>query len=155
MEIETSDNFADAERMLRELPRRFATESFIAGLEAAAEVVAREAEVTVAFRDDTGRLRASIRVVYGAKIAGNRAQLSRRIDERYAPRVEVSDNKAHLIEFGHGGPRPAPPHPFLLPAALETEARQLREAAAAMRQHVRYLARAYRSRYPSLQRAAA
>lgn len=23
---------------------------------------------------------------------------------------------AHLVEFGHGGPRPAPPHPFMRPA---------------------------------------
>lgn len=23
---------------------------------------------------------------------------------------------AHLVEFGHGGPRPAPPHPFVRPA---------------------------------------
>jgi HK97 gp10 family phage protein len=25
---------------------------------------------------------------------------------------------AHLVEFGHGGPHPAPPHPFLRPAAI-------------------------------------
>ncbi len=25
---------------------------------------------------------------------------------------------AHLVEFGHGGPHPAPPHPFLEPAYL-------------------------------------
>ena len=23
---------------------------------------------------------------------------------------------SHLVEYGHGGPRPAPPHPFLRPA---------------------------------------
>lgn len=23
----------------------------------------------------------------------------------------------HLVEFGHGGPSPAPPHPFMIPAA--------------------------------------
>ena len=23
----------------------------------------------------------------------------------------------HLVEFGHGGPKPAPPHPFMIPAA--------------------------------------
>lgn len=27
---------------------------------------------------------------------------------------------AHLVEMGHGGPRPAPPHPFLRPAMYET-----------------------------------
>lgn len=27
---------------------------------------------------------------------------------------------AHLVEFGHGGPHPAPPHPFVRPAWDET-----------------------------------
>ena len=27
---------------------------------------------------------------------------------------------AHLVEFGHGGPHPAPPHPFMRPAYDET-----------------------------------
>jgi len=29
---------------------------------------------------------------------------------------EGSANHAHLVEFGHGGPKPAPPHPFMRPA---------------------------------------
>lgn len=28
---------------------------------------------------------------------------------------------AHLVEYGHGGPHPAPPHPFLEPAAEMAE----------------------------------
>lgn len=28
---------------------------------------------------------------------------------------------AHLVERGHGGPKPAPPHPFMEPAVQETE----------------------------------
>lgn len=28
---------------------------------------------------------------------------------------------AHLVEFGHGGPRPAPPHPFIRPAWDEVQ----------------------------------
>ena len=30
---------------------------------------------------------------------------------------------AHLVEFGHGGPKPAPPHPFLRPALASTQTR--------------------------------
>lgn len=33
----------------------------------------------------------------------------------------VPANYAHLVEFGHGGPQPAPPHPFLRPAFDETK----------------------------------
>lgn len=28
---------------------------------------------------------------------------------------------AHLVEFGHAGPHPAPPHPFMRPAMYETQ----------------------------------
>jgi HK97 gp10 family phage protein len=31
-------------------------------------------------------------------------------------RKEVPGNIFHLVEFGHGGPHPAPPHPILRPA---------------------------------------
>jgi len=34
----------------------------------------------------------------------------------------VPANIAHLVEFGHAGPAPAPPHPFLRPAFDETKA---------------------------------
>lgn len=33
----------------------------------------------------------------------------------------VPANIAHLVEFGHAGPAPAPPHPFLRPAFDETK----------------------------------
>lgn len=36
-------------------------------------------------------------------------------NEPYAPH-------AHLVEYGHGGPHPAPPHPYLEPAAEMAEA---------------------------------
>lgn len=30
---------------------------------------------------------------------------------------EIPGHIAHLVEFGHGGPRPAPAYPFMIPAA--------------------------------------
>ena len=32
-------------------------------------------------------------------------------------RVETPSKIGHLVEFGHGGPHPAGPHPFMIPAA--------------------------------------
>lgn len=33
-----------------------------------------------------------------------------------AHKGEEGARYAHLVEFGHGGPHPAPPHPFMAPA---------------------------------------
>lgn len=48
--------------------------------------------------------------------------------ERYdqpAPAIAAIDRKkaphAHLVEYGHGGPQPAPPHPFFRPAVDATQ----------------------------------
>lgn len=46
--------------------------------------------------------------------------LDRLVNRQFNVIVGVDRNKAphaHLVEFGHGGPQPAPPHPFLRPAA--------------------------------------
>ena len=32
-------------------------------------------------------------------------------------RTEQPTHIAHMVEFGHGGPHPAPAYPFLIPAA--------------------------------------
>jgi HK97 gp10 family phage protein len=37
----------------------------------------------------------------------------------------VPGNVAHLVEFGHGGPHPAPPHPFMRPALDEKKSEAL------------------------------
>jgi HK97 gp10 family phage protein len=39
---------------------------------------------------------------------------------------------AHLVEFGHGGPHPAPPHPFLRPAWDSCKEEVQRNIAAAL-----------------------
>lgn len=38
-------------------------------------------------------------------------------------RIFTNDPVAHLVEFGHGGPAPAPPHPFLAPALESNRAK--------------------------------
>jgi len=54
----------------------------------------------------TGNLRRGI-VAHKFRRAGESISFAA-IDFRIAPH-------AHLIEFGHGGPHPAPPHPFFRP----------------------------------------
>lgn len=39
---------------------------------------------------------------------------------------------AHLVEYGHGGPKPAPPHPYLEPAAQMAEAEAIDAIMAAL-----------------------
>ena len=80
---------------------------------AAAREIADRAKASTAFRDRTGNLRRSIRV--------EPTMARRRVRGRL---VTVRDGNAEVrvdfpglfVEFGHGGPRPAPPHPFLRPA---------------------------------------
>ena len=33
----------------------------------------------------------------------------------------INSPVSHLVEWGHGGPKPAPPHPFVEPAAQSVE----------------------------------
>lgn len=53
----------------------------------------------------TGKLKRSIKI-----------QIWEQTPKKLDAEVYVEDNKAHLVEYGHGGPRPAPAHPFLRPA---------------------------------------
>ena len=61
----------------------------------------------------TGRLHASITTGK----PGTSAKGIRRIKTGvFKNRMATSAPHAHLVEFGHGGPAPAPPHPFVRPA---------------------------------------
>lgn len=87
---------------------RMATKALTAG----ANIILRAAKEGAPTR--TGELKAALKV-------GRRAK-SR---DRYA--VEVGTfypeaPHAHLVEHGHGGPKPAPAHEFLAPAVDSTEA---------------------------------
>lgn len=80
-------------------------------LAAGAEIVLRSAKEIAPVR--SGELKAALRV-------GRR----KKTRDRYA--VEVGTfypdaAHAHLVEHGHGGPKPAPAHPFLEPAVDSTE----------------------------------
>lgn len=64
------------------------------------DMILSEAERSTAFSDKTGTLRNAGKV----------------IEEGEVVKVRFKAPHAHLVEFGHGGPHPAPAHPFLRPA---------------------------------------
>jgi HK97 gp10 family phage protein len=68
--------------------------------------------------------KASVNVVTGNLKKSIRAKKSKFEDGGAI--VQASAPHSHLVEFGHGGPKPAPPHPFLRPALEKniTEARR-------------------------------
>lgn len=65
-------------------------------------------------------LKSAIRTGKRRKRGGNASYLEVGVFNGEAPH-------AHLVEFGHGGPKPAPPHPFMRPAyeAKKAEARAI------------------------------
>ena len=87
-----------------------------AGDRGAAQVARKAARRTAAFQDRSGQLRRSINV------------RSRRLRVRLA----AESPHAHLVELGHGGPRPAGPHPFMVPAVVMTRTEQLQAAGRAV-----------------------
>ena len=103
-------------------------------LGAAARVVRRRARTRgYGYGDDTRRLRKSIRI--------------KRIPARYGGRT-YKTGRAELtaggpgarqgfpVERGHGGPRPAPAHPYLARAGRETRQRQLSAFTARLRAEI-------------------
>ena len=68
------------------------------------------------------------------------------VDSPYRKReFHFPGNVAHLVEFGHGGPSPAPAHPFLRPALVENSARILAAMSAESRKKLpKVVARARR-----------
>lgn len=88
-------------------------------LQAGADIVLQQAQANAPVR--TGELKGSLKV---GKRKRNRGTYSVEVGTFYPDAPH-----AHLVERGHGGPKPAPPHPFLEPAV---ESRQAEVTAAIM-----------------------
>ena len=97
---------------------------------------------TTAFKDRTGELRDSF-VVSTGTVKGTKIVKTK---------LRTPHARAWFLEFGHGGPRPAPPHPFIEDAAeagskrafrrFRTEAGEvLRKAAARVKRQAAKAAR--------------
>ncbi len=74
-----------------------------------AKQISRDAKASTAFKNESGRLRKSIR-----------AKKSKFDGGGWIVRAGGKGAmQAWLVEHGHGGPHPAPPHPYLDPARLQ------------------------------------
>ena len=126
--------FDELIREMNKLPGLMAERMQGDGLIAAARVVRDEARQTAAFADKSGRLRDSIRASRRAQTVYTSA--GRKRVPGAAAQVRAGGpgaEQAMLVEYGHGGPHPAPPHPYLEPSLISTRSRQFAAAASAMR----------------------
>ena len=165
-----ADSFDDIRRKLAALPGMLDEQVIGAGLAAQARVVVRVARKTAAFRDQTGRLRASFRArttssrperIGGRRVSGTGARVIFGGKLRGRSRGVIVAAKAagrrayhvHLVEFGHkGGYRKrrdgkrifidssASPHPFIVPAIESSSQQQLVAAQKAMEKSMAKLA---------------
>lgn len=122
MELEGIGDLMEEVEMYAAAPEKVAD----VALKEAGEPIAKEAKQTSAFVDRSGKLRKSI----GESGVKNDSRKNR----KYIL-VGSANRTAHLVEYGHGGPHPAPAHPFLEPAfnhhkdeAAEIIKAKLREA---------------------------
>ena len=132
MGIDSGDDIDRMIAKMNRLPELMARRVQGDGLLAAARVVRDEAKNLVPVL--TGQLRSSIRVRRRAQTVETFTG-KRRIPGG-AARVQAGGagaRQALLVEYGHGGPHPAPPHPYLEPAISGTRSLQFKAAVAAMR----------------------
>ena len=131
MDFEVS-GFDELIREINRLPGLLAERVQGDGLIAAARVARDEAKQNVPV--GTGALRDTIRATRRAQTVETAAGRKKVPGAAAQVRAGGPDaRQAMLVEYGHGGPQPAPPHPYLEPAITGTTARQFSAAAAAMR----------------------
>ena len=104
------------------------------GLRGAARVVVNQAKAAAVFMDQSGRLRKSIKVQKRAGYVVLQSGARQKVFGVAARATAggAGARQAHLVEAGHGGPKPARPHPFMLPAFEATTSAQLTAGIAAM-----------------------
>ena len=73
-------------------------------------------------------------------------------DPNWGAAVGFSAYHARLVELGHGGPKPAPPHPYFAPAALAARGTALDEAARATDQNMLRASRGLRAHLENVAR---
>jgi HK97 gp10 family phage protein len=130
------DGDRQLKRLIQELPKRVVKKGLRQAATAGGQPIVRA--VKNAAPVDSGTLKKSIKKkikTYSssgnviAVIGADRAA-SAIIDNK----KHVPANYIHLIEAGHGGPAPAPPHPFLTSAYQNTKATALQIATNKLRE---------------------
>jgi len=117
---------ADYERVSREMKQKFSSEEVQDAILPAAKIVRDTAKQYVNLgAGKGGHLRDFIFATKGKRAKGGLNSLADLIGGERGPSVIVGVDRrkaphSHLIEFGHGGPHPAPAYPFLRPAVAAT-----------------------------------
>ena len=98
-------------------------------------------------QEATGLMRKALRIKVSRRRKDNdsygKVYVSRKI-MRWEPQyggLHVPGNVAHLVEFGHGGPHPAPAHPFMRPSLDEKRGAALTEVENEARKRLSEMAR--------------
>lgn len=106
----------DLERLAEKAEGKGVDRALKAGAQPIFEDMKRQAAIDPKIR--TGNLHKSIKI-------GKVGKTVRKRDYKTMKRITIGTHKremgayaphAHLVEFGHGGPAPAPEHPFVRPA---------------------------------------
>ena len=132
----------NARRIFDELPTTYQKRVIRPTMLAIAREIRNTARKSTAFTDRSGRLRKSIR----AKAYKSSSRLP------VAAYVEAGGEgarQAHLVEAGHRGPRPAPPHPFLEPAVQAAQQRAGQIIRTIFERQTLKVAAALRRRFPT------
>ena len=131
---------ANLTRIFNALPtavsRRVAYSAMLAGARALRPFIKSSKE----FTDRKGTLRAGIRRARRHKVVAGRSP---------GAYVSARAPHAHLVEFGHGGPYPARPHPFIARAILEQATNVQQAIARAFEQELLKEARKLQALYPT------
>ena len=106
----------NARRIFAELPTTYQKRVIRPTILAIAREIRKVARQSSGFADRTGRLRKTIRA--RAYRSSSRLPVA-----AYVQAGGEGARQAHLVEAGHRGPRPAPPHPFLEPAVQAAQQR--------------------------------
>ena len=130
----------DLEKLLEELPRRVIKKGLRQAMSAAGQPILKQARRDAPRK--SGLLKKSLQKKVKAYKSGNVAVIigaawgytgwvvNIKLRKRAKPTKLHRDNQnpgnySHLVEQGHGGPRPAPAHAFLKPAYEANKARAL------------------------------
>lgn len=101
---------------LRDLERMIPTDTDVDGALIAGAEPIKEEMARIAPKGETGNLQRGIKIG-GVRTSKNGRTVTVGIHRRD---IDLSDKNGEyypaFVEYGHGGPRPAPPHPFIRPA---------------------------------------
>lgn len=132
-----TDLLDDLNRLAEKAGGKAADRALKAGAKPIFEDMKRQASIDPKIR--TGNLHKSIKI-------GRIGQTTRKRDYKTMKRITIGSHKkemgayaphAHLVEYGHGGPAPAPPHPFVRLAYDRKEDEALAEMRRVLKEEIR------------------